>query len=287
MARIRTIRPEFPQSESMGRVSRDARLLFIQLWNICDDSGRTRGASRLLASLLFPYDEDALGLIDTWLQELETVGSVRRYVVDGTAYLDIPAFLDHQKIDKPTPSRLPAFRVDSPSPPRILAESSPLEGKGEEGNGREGRGVRLTPPSALMDAWNAGVSGGIPKCREFTDGRRKKAVTRLADAPLEEWQTVIARINSSRFCAGGNERGWVATFDWLLQPDTRVKVLEGKYDNRGRGQPAPLAAHSMGWWDDCKALHAGQCEDSNQHDIRVYRESQETLTDAHHMATTR
>jgi hypothetical protein len=59
MARIRTIKPEFPQSESMGRISRDARLLFVQLWCICDDHGRTRAASRMLASLLFPYDDDA------------------------------------------------------------------------------------------------------------------------------------------------------------------------------------------------------------------------------------
>jgi hypothetical protein len=64
MGRIRTIKPEFPQSESVGRLSRDARLLFIQLWTVCDDSGRARGSSRMLASLLYPYDTDVLGLID-------------------------------------------------------------------------------------------------------------------------------------------------------------------------------------------------------------------------------
>ncbi len=46
MARIRSIKPEFPQSESMGNVSRDARLTFIQLWTLADDSGRLRGSSR-------------------------------------------------------------------------------------------------------------------------------------------------------------------------------------------------------------------------------------------------
>jgi hypothetical protein len=71
VARIRTIKPEFPQSESMGNVSRDARLLFVLLWTLCDDSGRTRAASRMLASLLYPYDDDAPGLIDGWLGELE------------------------------------------------------------------------------------------------------------------------------------------------------------------------------------------------------------------------
>jgi hypothetical protein len=57
MGRIRTIKPEFPQSESLARVSRDARLCFVALWTICDDAGRARGNGRMLASLLFPYDE--------------------------------------------------------------------------------------------------------------------------------------------------------------------------------------------------------------------------------------
>lgn len=113
VARIRTIKPELPQSESLGRVSRDARLLFINLWTIADDSGKARAASRLLASLLYPYDEDAPALIDGWLTELEGIGAVRRYVVDGSTYLDIPNWLKHQKIDRPSESRLPSFDESS------------------------------------------------------------------------------------------------------------------------------------------------------------------------------
>jgi hypothetical protein len=109
MARIRTIKPEFPQSESIGRLSRDARLLFVQLWTIVDDEGRARGASRMLASLLYPYDDDAASLIDGWISELEAAGKVRLYEVDGSTYIDIPNWLEHQKIDKPSKSRLPAF----------------------------------------------------------------------------------------------------------------------------------------------------------------------------------
>ena len=76
MARIRTIKPEFPQSESMGRVSREARYCFIMLWTLADDSGRLRGNSRMLASLLYPYDDDAGALISGWLDELEREGCV-------------------------------------------------------------------------------------------------------------------------------------------------------------------------------------------------------------------
>jgi hypothetical protein len=125
LPRIRTIKPEFVQSESLSRVSRDARLLFVSLWPFVDDSGRIRGNLRYLSSTLLPYDEDAPELIETWIQELESIGAVRRYKdADGSSYLDIPKWLSHQKIDKPTKSRLPAFVESSSNPRRILADSS-------------------------------------------------------------------------------------------------------------------------------------------------------------------
>ena len=116
MARIRTIKPEFPHSETVGKLSRDARLLFIQLWTIVDDAGRARAASRMLASLLYPYDDDAGVLIDGWLDELERMSCIRRYEADGSQYLEIVKWLDHQKIDRPTPSRLPEYRETSMKP---------------------------------------------------------------------------------------------------------------------------------------------------------------------------
>jgi hypothetical protein len=120
MARIRTIKPEFPQSESMGRVSRDARLCFVNLFTIVDDAGRTRGSSRLLASLLYPYDEDAGSLMEGWLDELERETCIARYEAEGNCYLQISNWLKHQKIDKPSLSRLPPFVEAS----RILANVS-------------------------------------------------------------------------------------------------------------------------------------------------------------------
>ena len=142
MPRIRTIKPEFPHSQSMGRVSRDARLTFILLWTLADDSGRTRGSSRMLASLLFPYDDDAPKKISGWLDELQREGCIFIYTVDGCDYVEIRNWLSHQKIDKPSPSKLPPFaniREDS----RLTRERSSLDldldqdqgiGPGEEQN---------------------------------------------------------------------------------------------------------------------------------------------------------
>ena len=108
MARIRTIKPEFPQSESMGRVSRESRLCFILLWTIADDSGRLRGNSRMLASLLYPYDIDAGKRIDGWLDELEKEKCIVRYKsATGDHYIAILNWSQHQKIDKPSKSKIP------------------------------------------------------------------------------------------------------------------------------------------------------------------------------------
>lgn len=140
MARIRTIKPELPQSESMGRVSRDARLLFVMLFTIVDDEGRARAAPRMLASLLFPYDDDAKSKLAEWLAELEQENCVELYEVAGNAYLRIASWLSHQRIDKPSRSRLPP----PPAKPDELSanarEASAPEGKGVEGNGEEGKG---------------------------------------------------------------------------------------------------------------------------------------------------
>jgi hypothetical protein len=130
MARIRTIKPEFPQSESMGRVSREARLLFVLLWTLADDEGRLRGNSRMLASLLFPYDDDAPSLIDGWLGELQAQSCVVRYEEAGGTYLEICNWLIHQKIDKPSKSKIPAIGDSS----RILA--NPREGSSEDQGSR-------------------------------------------------------------------------------------------------------------------------------------------------------
>lgn len=113
MARIRTIKPEFPQSESMGRVSRESRLCFILLFTIADDAGRLRGNSRMLASLLYPYDDDAKKFIDKWLTELHDEGCIVRYEIESDQYIQINKWLKHQKIDRPSESKIPAFDESS------------------------------------------------------------------------------------------------------------------------------------------------------------------------------
>lgn len=155
--RIRSIKPEFWESESLGRVSREARLLFIGLFSCCDDVGRARASSRLLASRLYPYDDDAFKKLPGWISELEKQGCIRLYQVDGEAYLDIPKWQNHQKIDKPSTSKLPSFdaiREDS----RGFEKNSLGTGNREEEQGEEST-TTVVPEITVQPLW--GVKFGL------------------------------------------------------------------------------------------------------------------------------
>lgn len=160
MPRIRTIKPEFPQSESIGRLSRDARLLFVQLWTLADDSGRARAASRMLASLLYPYDDDAPGLIGDWLDELQAEGMIQLYEVDGATYLQIVKWLDHQKIDRPSPSKFPGF--DEASRKIASPREDSLRTKDQGPRTKEGIGTMEARASRLPEDWTPEPETEIP-----------------------------------------------------------------------------------------------------------------------------
>ena len=109
MARIRTVKPDFFDSGTLAKISRNARLTFVGLFTLADDEGRLRDLPKKIAGELFPYDDDVTAAqITTWLDELASVGSLVRYSVRGDKFMAIPSWRNHQKIDHPTASRIPA-----------------------------------------------------------------------------------------------------------------------------------------------------------------------------------
>lgn len=258
MARIRTIKPEFPQSESMGGVSREARLCFILLWTIADDEGRLRGSPRMLASLLFPYDTDASDLIEDWLDELDREGCLVRYRIDGKTYLQICKWSDHQKIDHPTRSKIPPFREDSRIISRVRERFG--EDQGGEGSRPKDQGdLGLSPlsaeptdglekgaddlpkirPEEFGNVWNR-RRGPLPKIETFTESRRKKVLTRVRQGlTLERFTEAVENCRVKPFLCGENDRGWTATFDWLVENDKNVeKAINNPYGG-GNGARIP------------------------------------------------
>jgi hypothetical protein len=123
----------------------------------------------------------------------------------------------------------------------------------ERGGGQRAPELKLEPgtqsekPSAelLASLWNAEAAPDLPRWRGMSSARQKAAQARLSELPLEGWLEVIRRINASDFCRGDNDRGWRASPDWLLRPDTANKVMEGKYERAKRGNgKAPVRAEA-------------------------------------------
>lgn len=101
--RIRSIRPEFYDSESMGNVSWDARFVFECLWSYVQDNGVNRDNARMIRGTCMPYDGDeVIPRIETALDELEDAGCIVRYEWRGKHLLWLPNFLTYQKITNPS-----------------------------------------------------------------------------------------------------------------------------------------------------------------------------------------
>lgn len=133
MARIRTIKPEFWSSEQVMECSPIARLLFIGLWNFCDDAGNHVASAKTIKAEIFPGDDIASTDVQRMLDELSSNSLIAFYTNGSKDYLHVTGWEKHQKIDRPT-FKHPSF---SDGDRRALDESSPPEGNGREGKGKE------------------------------------------------------------------------------------------------------------------------------------------------------
>jgi uncharacterized protein YdaU (DUF1376 family) len=86
--------------------------------------------------------------------------------------------------------------------------------------------------SEVIGAWqDRMVPLGFPPIRKMTGQRERQLNARLKDSTLDEWLKVFSALERSNFCRGENDRGWRADFDFLLQPKSFTKLLEGAYDH--------------------------------------------------------
>lgn len=86
-------------------------------------------------------------------------------------------------------------------------------------------------PEHVVEAWNAlAQRHGLPIVKKLTDKRRKALRARIAEHDLDDFTEAIAAIERSPFLLGDSKGGWRADFDFLLQPSSFVKLIEGSYD---------------------------------------------------------
>ena len=138
MSRIRTIKPEFFDDPKMADVSPLARLAFIGLWTCVDRRGLVEYEPRRLKVKILPFDAvDFSALLD----ELESVGVVTRYTVEGRNLLCVNRFESHQRPHPKEPeSTLVGPAVERNGEPRKSDDEPARKGREGKGTGKEQEG---------------------------------------------------------------------------------------------------------------------------------------------------
>ena len=206
MPRIRTLKPEHRQHRKIGALSHLTYRLWVGMILDADDEGRLVADADQLRVTIFSYFANVRrALVEASLAELDRLHLIRLYQDDGVRYAWFPSWHDHQKIDRPRPSKLPPYndsaraREDSSRIRRgldtdlIRSDLIGREGKGSDLIGGEPEGNHDPAPAdtARPSPAQSGVTFQIPSSiRQALDkAPRLGAASRLRDAGY--WQAVI------------------------------------------------------------------------------------------------
>lgn len=104
-----------------------------------------------------------------------------------------------------------------------------------------GRGVTSEAILAVVEMYH-NICVKLPRVRDITAKRKQTISVRMRKYKAEDFVELFTKASKSDFLAGKNDRGWVANFDWLLNENNIVKVLEGAFDNRGWGNKGSFSS---------------------------------------------
>lgn len=217
MARMRSLKPEFWDDRKLARAtSRDARMLYMGLWNYSDEHGRCNGDPVWLKGRIFPFEDDITpDVIGGLLRELANCHRIQRYTVDGDPYLFLGKLDKHQRLDTKVESRLP------PPPPAGTDEPEPDPDPSES---------RADESGPRADSSEEVVTKHVAGSREHVAGSREHVPASPAgdDAPA---RTEGQRVNdlTKRYTDHPNIAG-MARFP-AIAAIVRRAVRSGRYDD--------------------------------------------------------
>ncbi|MCM1076269.1 MAG: hypothetical protein NC411_02790 [Bacteroides sp.] len=85
----------------------------------------------------------------------------------------------------------------------------------------------------LLAFFNEKMKGKmIPQVRAIIGKRRQAVLARSKEYGKTAIMTAILNAADSEFLNGGNDRAFVASFDWIFRPNNFPKVLENNYANK-------------------------------------------------------
>ena len=109
----------------------------------------------------------------------------------------------------------------------------------------------------VQKSWNQlAADCGLSAVQVLTTARKVSLRLRLKElGGLSGWQALLTRIRAGPHLLGDNDRGWQASFDWVLKPANLTKIMEGNYDARKVPSKLSSIGRSETIFDD--ALNGG------------------------------
>ena len=130
----------------------------------------------------------------------------------------------------------------------------------EEQNASKGR-AKAVPYNEIVDLYNE-LCPSLPSVKQLTDKRKRmlKTLWKFVEGDIEQIKTVFENAEESEFLSGRNEKWTGCNFDWLINTNNFVKVLEGIYNDkrsenvrahkRDDDDPLGIKAYLREWGDE-------------------------------------
>jgi DNA-binding Lrp family transcriptional regulator len=98
-------------------------------------------------------------------------------------------------------------------------------------NNKQDNNKEDTTYQSFADAYNR-LCPSLPKAIKITDKRRGHLNAVVKEFGAEGVMEALAKVESCPHLVGKNDRGWKADFDWLINKNNLLKVIEGRYDKK-------------------------------------------------------
>ncbi|GAA2566161.1 hypothetical protein GCM10010435_44160 [Winogradskya consettensis] len=162
MARIRSIKPEFFTSLTIASLPLHAQMTFIGLWTHVDDEGRCVDDARLIKAAIWPLAERLASDVEEDLKALTESSLITRYKVGERSFLAVTNWHEHQRINRPTASKVPA--------PPSRAEQAKRASEEQARAGSSWENSQISEPSSQA---HAQLSEDSPPERKGTGNREQ------------------------------------------------------------------------------------------------------------------
>lgn len=87
------------------------------------------------------------------------------------------------------------------------------------------------------------ICKSYPRCTKLSDARKRAIKARFNSGyTIDDFKLLFEKAEASSFLKGESDRGWRASFDWLITDSNMAKVLDGNYDGAtGNSRNAPAS----------------------------------------------